>query len=280
MKKIPESLMSLINDGIIDEVIRPIMSGKEANVYLVKVNGQFRCAKVYKDVNNRSFKNSSMYREGRNERNSRRARAMAKRSNYGRREEEESWQNAEIEALHRLAEAGVRVPQAYGCFDGVLLMDLVVDHNGEIAPRLGDLEMSQELAIDYHKFLINQLVKMLCAGLIHGDLSEYNILVDAEGPVIIDLPQAVDAAANNNAKVIFTRDINNLRNFFGCFADEIFYTDYAGEIWSIFEKGKLTPEVVLTGKFQADEKQVNVKEVLSEIDEARAIHEFEKNKRL
>ncbi len=272
--------MSLINDGIIDEVIRPIMSGKEANVYLVKVNGQFRCAKVYKDVNNRSFKNSSMYREGRNERNSRRARAMAKRSNYGRREEEESWQNAEIEALHRLAEAGVRVPQAYGCFDGVLLMDLVVDHNGEIAPRLGDLEMSQELAIDYHKFLINQLVKMLCAGLIHGDLSEYNILVDAEGPVIIDLPQAVDAAANNNAKVIFTRDINNLRNFFGCFADEIFYTDYAGEIWSIFEKGKLTPEVVLTGKFQADEKQVNVKEVLSEIDEARAIHEFEKNKRL
>ncbi|MCM8538929.1 MAG: hypothetical protein NE328_01510 [Lentisphaeraceae bacterium] len=277
MKKTPKSLKPLIRDGIIDEVVRPIMSGKEAKVYLVKCQGQLRCAKVYKDVNNRSFQNSSMYREGRNERNSRRARAMAKRSNYGRQEEEESWQNAEVEALYKLADAGVRVPQAYGCFDGVLIMDLVVDHEGNVAPRLGDVEMTLEEAKDYHQFLIGELVRMLCCGLIHGDLSEYNILVDANGPVIIDLPQAVDASGNNNAQMIFTRDVNNLKNFFGRLAPEILHTSYAEEIWHIYEKGELKPDAKLSGNFKAKKKKVNVQEVLSEIEDARTEHEFQLN---
>ncbi|MCH2205535.1 MAG: hypothetical protein MK132_06675 [Lentisphaerales bacterium] len=276
-KKIPKRLKPLISDGIIDEVIRPIMSGKEAKVYLVKSDNQLRCAKVYKDVNNRSFQNSSMYREGRNERNSRRARAMAKRSNYGRREEEEAWQNAEVEALYHLADAGVRVPQAHGCFDGILIMDLIIDHTGNVAPRLGDVEMTLEEVKEYHQFLIAELVRMLCCGLIHGDLSEYNILVDPDGPVIIELPQAVDAAGNNNAKMIFSRDVNNIKNFFGRLAPEILSTNYADEIWAIYEKGELTPDTQLTGQFKHNQKKTNVKEVLSEIDDARMEHELKMN---
>ncbi len=250
------------------------MSGKEAKVYLVRAAGELRCAKVYKDVNKRSFQNSSMYREGRTERNSRRARAIAKRSNYGRQEEEESWQNAEVEALYRLSDAGVRVPQAYGCFDGVLIMDLITDHTGDVAPRLGDVEMTSDIAVEYHDFLIVELVRMLCCGLIHGDLSEYNILVDSHGPVIIDLPQAVDASGNNNAKMIFTRDVNNLKNFFGRLAPALLSTNYAAEIWSIYEKGELSPEVKLTGRFKSNQKKANVKEVLGEIEDARSEHEF------
>ena len=259
----------MIEDGIIDEVIRPIMSGKEAKVYLVKADGELRCAKVYKDATQRSFQNSSMYREGRNERNSRRARAMAKRSNYGRREEEESWQNAEVEALYRLADAGVRVPKAHGCFDGILIMDLVSDATGNVAPRLADVEMSLDDVHEYHQFLLIELVRMLSSGLIHGDLSEYNILVDADGPVIIDLPQAVDASGNNNAKMIFTRDVNNLKTFFGRLAPEILSTNYAGEIWSLYEKGELSVDVKLTGRFKTSNKKANVNEVHSEIEDAR-----------
>ena len=269
MKKIPKRLQPLIRDGIVDEVIKPIMSGKEAEVFLVISDGQLRCAKVYKDVNKRSFQKAAIYREGRNERNSRRARAMAKRSNYGRQEEEDSWQNAEVEALYRLAAAGVRVPKPYGCFDGVLLMDLVADAEGGIAPRLSDVEMSVETGRQYHQFLLGELVRMLCSGLIHGDLSEYNILVDAHGPVIIDLPQAVDASGNNNAKMIFERDVNNLKKFFGRFIPEILSTDYAAEIWKIYESGKLHPDVKLTGHFKYDHKKANVKEVLEEIEDAR-----------
>ena len=269
MKKVPKSLQPLITDGIIDKVIRPIMSGKEAKVYLVQCGDELRCAKVYKDVKHRSFQNSSIYREGRRERNSRKARAMEKRSNYGRREEEAAWQNAEVEALCRLADAGMRVPKTYGCFDGVLMMDLVADANGEIAPRLGEVEMSLETAHEYHQFLLSEVVRMLCAGLVHGDLSEYNILVDAEGPVIIDLPQAVDASANNNAKVIFERDVNNLRVFFGHYDPKILDTNYGAEIWDIFENGLLKPGVKLTGQFAESEEIANVAEVLEEIEDAR-----------
>lgn len=276
LKKVPKSLRPLIDDGIIDEVIRPIMSGKEAKVYLVKSAGEFRCAKVYKEANKRSFQSSSMYREGRHEKNSRRARAMAKRSNFGRQEEEDSWQNAEVEALYKLDEAGVRVPKAYGCFDGVLIMDLITDGNGEVAPRLSGVEMDSKTACEYHDFLISELVRMLCCGLIHGDLSEYNILVDPRGPVIIDLPQAVDAAGNNNAKMIFSRDVNNIKNFFGKMAPELLKSNYAGEIWKLFESGTLTPESKLTGRFRGDSKKANVREVLSEIEDAREEAEFKK----
>jgi RIO kinase 1 len=269
LKKTPKSLKPLLEDGIIDKVIRPIMSGKEAKVYLVEVNDTYRCAKVYKDVHKRSFQNSSIYREGRKERNSRKARAMAKRSNYGRKEEESSWQNAEVHALNRLADAGVRVPKTYGCFDGVLLMDLVSDINGNIAPRLSEVEMNAEIASEYHKLLLTELVRMLCAGLVHGDLSEYNILVDAHGPVIIDLPQAVDAAANNNAKMIFERDVNNLRLFFGRHVPEILKSQYGPEIWEIYESGELKASTSLSGKFTADEELANVDEVLEEIEVAR-----------
>jgi RIO kinase 1 len=269
LKKIPKSLKPLIDDGIIDKVIRPIMSGKEAKVYLVECGGEPRCAKVYKDVHQRSFQNSSMYREGRRERNSRKARAMEKRSNYGRREEEASWQNMEVNALCRLADAGVRVPKTYGCFDGVLMMDLVADADGGIAPRLSDAIITVELVHEYHQFLLDQAVRMLCSGLVHGDLSEYNILVDANGPVIIDLPQAVDASANNNAKMIFERDINNLRVFFGAYDPEILDTNYGAEIWDIYENGTLRPGVKLTGVFIESTEIVDVDEVLDEIEEAR-----------
>jgi RIO kinase 1 len=269
LKKIPKRLKPLIDDGIIDEVIRPIMSGKEAKVYLIRSEGELRCAKVYKEANRRSFQNSAIYREGRHQSNSRKARAIAKRSNYGRQEEEDAWQNAEVEALYRLIDADVRVPQPYGCFDGVLIMDLVADSLGNVAPRLSTVEMSAETAREYHQFLLTQLVRMLCSGLVHGDLSEYNILVDAHGPVIIDLPQAVDAAGNNNAKTIFLRDVDNLKNFFGRLVPDILKSNYGPEIWKIFESGKLKPNVKLTGNFKSNTKKANVKEILSEIEDAR-----------
>ena len=269
MKKVPKRLKPLIEDGIIDEVLRPIMSGKEAEVFLVRCDDDLRCAKIYKDVTKRSFQNSSVYREGRHEKNSRRARAMAKRSSYGRQEEEEAWQTAEVDALYRLAEAGVRVPEPHGCYDGILIMDLVGDGHGGIAPRLSSLEMTAEVAHEYHQFLLQEVIRMLCAGVVHGDLSEYNILVDPDGPVIIDLPQAVDAAGNNNAKAIFDRDVLNLTRFFGTFAPEILETNYSGEIWELYEKGHLRPGAKLTGVYKDKRKKANVREILDEIKDAR-----------
>ncbi|NQZ57397.1 MAG: serine protein kinase RIO [Lentisphaeraceae bacterium] len=269
LKKVPKRLQALIHDGIIDEVVRPIQSGKEAEVYLVISAGKQRCAKVYKDFKKRSFKNSAIYREGRSERNSRRARAMAKGSNYGRREEEEAWHNAEVDALYRLEAAGVRVPKPHGCFDGILIMDVIADADGGVAPRLSEAEMCSEKAENYHKFLMSELVRMLCSGLVHGDLSEYNILIDADGPVIIDLPQAVDAAGNNSAKQIFERDVKNLARFFGRYSPKILESNYGAEIWKLYENGELKPDVKLTGHFHYKHKKVNVKEVLSEIDDAR-----------
>jgi RIO kinase 1 len=268
--RIPKRIEPLIRDGLVDEVIRSLKSGKEAEVYLVLCGDAVRCAKVYKEADKRSFQGQARYQEGRKVRNSRQARAMAKRSNFGRREQEEAWQSADVDALYRLAAAGVRVPQPHGFFEGVLLMDLVLDAEGGVAPRLNDLELTAEQARSYHRALIGEVVRMLCAGLVHGDLSEYNVLVDAEGPVIIDLPQAVDAAGNNNAGWMLERDVAKLADFFGRFAPELLATDYGREIWQHYENGALHPELELTGRFEHNELPADVDAVLREIEEARA----------
>lgn len=266
--KIPKRIQPLIEDGLIDEVLRQLMSGKEATVYVVRCGTDIRCAKVYKEAGKRSFKQAVQYREGRKVRNSRRSRAMEKGSKFGRDEQEDLWQSAEIDAMFRLAEAGVRVPVPYGCFDGVLIMELVTDDNGEVAPRLNDVVLTAEQARRDHDAIIKDVVRMLCEGLVHGDLSEFNVLVDSHGPVIIDFPQAVDAAANNNAEWMFERDVNNMRNYYGMFAPDLLETKYAKEIWALFEAGKLTPDTELTGEFEEPTEAADVDSVLQEIKDA------------
>ena len=267
--KTPKRIEPLIRDGLIDEVIRQLMSGKEATVYAVRCGEEIRCAKVYKEANKRSFRQSVNYTEGRKVKNSRRARAMAKGTGYGRKAQEEAWQNAEVDALYRLAAAGVRVPQPYNFHEGVLLMELVTDSEGNAAPRLNDLVLTPELSREYHRILITQVVRMLCAGIIHGDLSEYNVLIDSLGPVIIDLPQAVDAAANNQASEMLLRDVENLAAYFGRFAPELLAADYDREIWSLYQSSKLRPESVLTGRFEQIENPVDMNGVMREINDAR-----------
>ena len=267
--KTPKSLEPLVLDGLVDEVIRPLKSGKEAAVYVVLSEGQVRCAKVYKEANKRGFHKQSLYQEGRKVRNSRQARAMAKNSSFGRKQQEEVWQNAEVDALYRLAAVGVRVPKPYNFVEGVLLMELVTDEHGSAAPRLNDLVLSHDQALEYHGILIAEVVKMLCAGIVHGDLSEFNVLVDADGPVIIDLPQAVDAAANNNASIMLERDVNNMTAYFGRFAPELLATSYGKEIWKIYESGELSPDVKLTGHFKSSNKQADVNSIMREINDAR-----------
>ena len=238
--KPPKSLEPLIRDGLVDEVIRPLKSGKEASVYVVLSEGDIRCAKVYKEANKRGFHKQALYQEGRKVRNSRQARAMEKNTRFGRKQQEDVWQNAEVDALYRLAAAGVRVPKPYNFVEGVLLMELITDEDGAAAPRLNDLVLTQEEALSFHSQLIKEIVRMLCAGIVHGDLSEFNVLVDSTGPVIIDLPQAVDAAANNNASSMLERDVNNMAAYFGRFAPELLTTQYGKEIWKLYEKGNLT----------------------------------------
>jgi RIO kinase 1 len=265
--KIPKRIQPLVEDGLVDEVICQLMSGKEATVYMVRSGSDIICAKVYKEANKRSFKKAAQYQEGRKSRNSRRARAMEKGSKYGRGQQEEAWQNAEVDALNLLAEAGVRVPEAYGCYDGVLLMELITDDDGDVAPRLNDVSMSAEQAIEDFEMIIIYVLRMLCAGVIHGDLSEFNVLVDAYGPVIIDLPQAVDASANNNAKAMLIRDVNNMTTYYGQFAPELLGRQYALEMWALYEKSELTPDSELTGAF-AEKGKANVDSVLDEIKAA------------
>jgi RIO kinase 1 len=267
--KIPKSIQHLVRDGLVDEVLRPLKSGKEAAVYVVMSEGEIRCAKVYKEVTQRGFHTQAQYQEGRKVRNSRQARAMEKKSRYGREQQEKVWQTAEVDALYRLTEAGIRVPKPYNFVEGVLLMELVTDAHGNAAPRLNDVELTEAEALEYHGILIKAVVKMLCIGLIHGDLSEFNILVDSQGPVIIDLPQAVNAAANNNAGRMLERDVDNLTSYFGRFAPQLRATDYGKEIWKLYQSGDLHPEVQLTGKFKRSEKIADVRSVMKEIDDAR-----------
>ncbi|MGN5134052.1 PA4780 family RIO1-like protein kinase [Aeromonas veronii] len=266
--KIPNRIQPLVDDGLVDEVVSRLMSGKEADVYVVRCGDEIRCAKVYKEASKRSFKQAVVYQEGRKVRNSRSARAMEKGSKYGRKQHEEVWQNTEVDALFKLAAAGVRVPQPYVCLDGVLLMELITDEDGNVAPRLNDVALTPEQAvIDHHK-VIRYVVRMLCAGLIHGDLSEFNVLVDSQGPVIIDLPQVVDAAANNQAKAMLERDVNNMRNYYGMYAPELLKTRYALEMWALFEDGKLTPDSELTGHFEESRAAIDLDSVLQEIESA------------
>ncbi|AMK75345.1 MULTISPECIES: PA4780 family RIO1-like protein kinase [Methylomonas] len=271
--KTPKRLEPLIDSGLVDEVVGSLKSGKEAAVYVVRCGSEICCAKVYKDAEQRSFKQSVLYQEGRKVRNSRRARAMEKGSSYGRKEQESAWQNAEVTALYRLADAGVRVPKPYNFIDGVLLMELVADSDGHPAPRLNDLEMPAELAREYHAFLIGQIVRMLCDGLVHGDLSEYNVLVGSDGPVIIDLPQAVDAAGNNNARAMLERDVANMAAYFGQFAPELLKTNFGKEMWKLYQSGDLHPEINLTGHFEDNAKPADLRSVIREIDAAREENE-------
>ena len=266
--------MPLVEEGLVDAVVRQLMSGKEAVVFVVRCGQDIRCAKVYKEPEKRAFRQAVDYTQGRNVKNSRRARAMAKGTRYGRKEIEEAWQNSEVDALRRLAAAGVRVPVPYNFLDGVLLMELVTDAEGNAAPRLNDLELTPETAREYHKFMIAQVVLMLCAGIVHGDLSEYNVLVDAHGPVIIDLPQAVDAAGNIGAGAMLERDVDNMATYFGKFAPELRTTDYGKEIWALYEAGTLVPGVELTGRFKRVEKPVDVREIMREIDDVKKDEEM------
>ncbi|SUW62576.1 serine/threonine protein kinase [Buttiauxella agrestis] len=263
--KIPNRIQPLVDDGLIDDVLQRLKSGKEADVYTVLCGDKIQCAKVYKEATQRSFKQAVQYQEGRKVRNSRNARAMQKGSKFGRKQQEETWQTAEVEALFRLANAGVRVPQPYLCIDGVLLMELVTDADGAVAPRLSDVTLDEESAIADFNTMIGNIVRMLCAGLVHGDLSEFNVLLDAHGPVIIDLPQAVDAAANNHAESMFERDVNNITEYYGQFAPQLLKTRYAKEIWALYEDGKLTPETVLTGLFVEEQHDVDMDSLMDEI---------------
>ena len=266
--KIPKRIQPLIDEGLIDEVISRLMSGKEADVYVVRCNSEIRCAKVYKEAAKRGFKQAVLYREGRKSRNSRRSRAMDKGSKFGREQQEQTWHNAEVDALRKLADAGVRVPQPYTCVDGVLIMELVTDSEGLVAPRLSEVVMSAEEALEGHAAVMRFVVQMLCAGLVHGDLSEFNILVDEQGPVIIDLPQAVDAAANNNAEAMLERDVNKISSYYGQFAPQLLQTRYAKEIWKLYEDGELRPDTALTGLFADSTEAADVGAVLEVIESA------------
>ncbi|MEO8938780.1 MAG: PA4780 family RIO1-like protein kinase [Burkholderiaceae bacterium] len=278
--KIPARLQPLIDDGLVDRVLRQLMSGKEAAVYVVECDTESgveaRCAKVYKDAQQRSFRQAVDYTENRKTKNSRQARAMNKGTAFGRKAREEAWQSAEVDALYRLAAAGVRVPKPFNFLEGVLLMELVTDADGNAAPRLNDVAFTAPEARRHHRTLLDEVIRMLLAGIIHGDLSEFNILVAADGPVIIDLPQAVDAAGNNHAKAMLDRDVTNLANYFGHFAPELLGTDYGKELWGLYERGVLEVGMPLTGRVEAPRGRVDLGGLMSEIEDAR----FEEEARL
>ncbi len=268
--KVPPRIQPLLEDGLIDQVLGSLMSGKEAQVFLVRCGDKVCCAKVYKDVAKRSFKNAVQYQEGRKIRNSRRGRAIENRSKFGRDQQEVVWQRAEVDALYKLADAGVRVPKPYGLFDGVLLMELITDGDGGVAPRLNDITMSSRQAVKDHATVMIYVLRMLCAGLVHGDLSEFNVLQDQAGPVIIDFPQVVNASGNNNAKMMLQRDVRNITQYYAQYAPELAQSHYAEEMWDLHEKSELDPDLKLTGKFKFSTKSADVRSVIHLIDMAYA----------
>lgn len=276
--KVPPRLRPLVEDGLLDEVMYQLMSGKEAQVYVVRSGDELRCAKIYKEANKRSFRQAAQYREGRSVRNSRKARAMAKGSRYGRKETEDAWLNAEVDALYRLAAAGVTVPKPFWFVDGVLVMELVVGEDGDPAPRLSEVDFDAQTARDYHHRMMVEVVRMLCAGLVHGDLSEFNVLVGVQGPVVIDLPQAVNAAGNNSAQIMLARDVNNMTAFFGQYAPDLLVSHYAEEIWHLYENGRLTPDVRLSGEFEHSNLDVDIAAMMSIIDHAKEEEEDRKRR--
>jgi RIO kinase 1 len=265
--KTPPRLEPLLEEGFIDTVVRQLMSGKEAMVYVVRLRDETFCAKIYKEATQRSFRQAVDYTENRKVKNTRQARAMAKGTKFGRQAQEAAWQSAEVDALYRLADAGVRVPKPHNFCEGVLLMELVTDANGDAAPRLNDIQMSAHDASLHHATLIKEVVRMLCAGVVHGDLSEFNILMASDGPVIIDLPQAVDAAGNNHAQRMLLRDVTNLRQYFGQFEPSLLSTQYGPEIWDLFARGLLSVETELTGLFKVKHRPVDLQGVMREIDQ-------------
>lgn len=267
--KTPPALQPLIDDGVIDAVMRPLKSGKEAAVYVVRAGDEVRCAKVYKDMAQRSFQQRVQYQEGRKVRGSREARAIGKATKYGRKQQETAWKNTEVDALYRLRDAGVRVPEPHGYFHGVLVMELVVDADGHSAPRLGEVDLTPDQAREYHRFLVRQVVRMLCEGLVHGDLSAYNVLVGPDGPVVIDFPQVVSAAGNNAARAMLLRDVNNLTAYLGAAAPELLDTWYGEEMWALYEAGELRPDTELTGVFVPDDSTPDLDGVRQAINDAR-----------
>ena len=267
--KTPPALQPLIDDGVIDAVMRPLKSGKEAAVYVVRAGDEVRCAKVYKDMAQRSFQQRVQYQEGRKVRGSREARAIGKASKYGRKQQEIAWKNTEVDALYQLRDAGVRVPEPHGYFHGVLVMELVVDAEGHSAPRLGEVDLTPDQAREYYRFLVRQVVRMLCEGLVHGDLSPYNVLVAPDGPVVIDFPQVVSAAGNNAARAMLLRDVNNLTAYLGAFAPDLLDTWYGEEMWALYEAGELRPDTELTGVFVPDETTPDLDGVRQAINDAR-----------
>ena len=267
--RMPDSLAALVDYGIIQEVIRPLMSGKEAQVYLVISEGEVRVAKVYKEAQARTFKHRAVYTEGRKTRNTRDQRAIAKRTRHGRAQDEAAWRSTEVDMIHRLSDAGVRVPKPHQFIDGVLVMELIKDADGNPASRLGDLSLGPEWALETYDDLIGQVVRMLCAGVVHGDLSDFNVLMGAKGPALIDFPQSVDPASNQNARRLLLRDVENLHRFLKRFAPEASPAPYAQEMWELYQGNRLRPETKLRGRYSVAPGKTDTSEVLALIGDAR-----------
>jgi RIO kinase 1 len=264
----PDGLAPLIDDGIIQRVLRPLMSGKEAQVYLVEARGEVCVAKVYKEAHDRTFKNRAEYTEGRRTRNSRDQRAMQKRTKHGRAQDEAAWRSTEVDMIHRLHAGGVRVPVPYIFIDGVLVMECIADDEGNPAPRLSDLSLDPDTAHEVYHRVIQEVVRMLAVGVVHGDLSEFNVLLGSDGPVIIDFPQSVDTASNTNARRLLLRDVENFHRFLARSVPNARRLPYAEEMWDLFELNALTADTRLTGRHRPPQRRMSTESVRDLIHDA------------